>query len=594
MNLDQTMQRTSKLEYSNSSVVESTWKRRHSFRAARIAMISTIIITFLIFIIYIDMCYGTVSGYLDVSHPILWYLELVITGVFLWKLVLNLSNIITYLKTNVFGNIIELSSQQRILLGVRESEKGFRTSPVKPAPVSEPFENIGLFTLGSPVSPAHTSYSSDGSHHSPSFYSPSPYGVGYSFLGSSPSTSLDRSANISGGNIPYGMSNLSYGTPNLSYGTPNLTYGTPNLSYGSPNLSYGSPNLSYGTSKFDMNEQSGLRSRAGFSSIKSSPEDNITDMYHLSQYLREQQDKERRSMQASPENLSGGSPSFWSYGVSPMDCSNVLKKYQYQVAAFSPQSLVTKSSHSDLSMLTGSEEVWNKLGVTEDNLYLWTERLRKWLSLTVISRLSKEIDEINKELERIGCEDMQVGEVSISTLKQLALTKGACIPSLNTIVPYLDLSANQEYVVRRIKELGTGSMSEFTWNSGGQYGKRWEEHLPTDAALVMHCMCTYLDMRLPAHPKYPDGKTFTTQHFLKTPDKPNLEKKDNMFLYQTSINSPHFQVVIGQEVLNLPKGRNNMFHSILLFFYYIKEKQAGMLGRVNLGMSGLNLLWIFN
>ena len=28
-----------------------------------------------------------------------------------------------------------------------------------------------------------------------------------------------------------------------------------------------------------------------------------------------------------------------------------------------------------------------------------------------------------------------------------------------------------------------GCMSEFTWNSGGHYGKPWGEHLPTDAAV---------------------------------------------------------------------------------------------------------------
>ena len=36
----------------------------------------------------------------------------------------------------------------------------------------------------------------------------------------------------------------------------------------------------------------------------------------------------------------------------------------------------------------------------------------------------------------------------------------------------------------------------------------------------MHVFCTYLDSRLPPHPKYPDGKTFTAQHFSHTPDKP--------------------------------------------------------------------------
>ena len=49
--------------------------------------------------------------------------EFVVNGVFLWKLILNVSNIIIYLKTNVFGSVIELTSEQRVLLGVRETGK---------------------------------------------------------------------------------------------------------------------------------------------------------------------------------------------------------------------------------------------------------------------------------------------------------------------------------------------------------------------------------------------------------------------------------------------------------------------------------------
>ncbi len=40
--------------------------------------------------------------------------------------------------------------------------------------------------------------------------------------------------------------------------------------------------------------------------------------------------------------------------------------------------------------------------------------------------------------------------------------------------------------------------------------------------IIMHMLCTYMDARLPAHPKYPDGKTFTSQYFMKTPDKPGI------------------------------------------------------------------------
>lgn len=43
----------------------------------------------------------------------------------------------------------------------------------------------------------------------------------------------------------------------------------------------------------------------------------------------------------------------------------------------------------------------------------------------------------------------------------------------------------------------------------------------------MHVLCTYLDSRLPPHPKYPDGKTFTSQHFTQTPDKPGKAERHN-------------------------------------------------------------------
>lgn len=39
--------------------------------------------------------------------------------------------------------------------------------------------------------------------------------------------------------------------------------------------------------------------------------------------------------------------------------------------------------------------------------------------------------------------------------------------------------------------------------------------------LLLHMFCTYMDSRLPADPTFPDGRTFTGLHFLKTPDKPS-------------------------------------------------------------------------
>lgn len=46
---------------------------------------------------------------------------------------------------------------------------------------------------------------------------------------------------------------------------------------------------------------------------------------------------------------------------------------------------------------------------------------------------------------------LYLSESSIASLKQVAMLKSSQLPTLNQLIPYLDLSSNQEYVVQRIK-----------------------------------------------------------------------------------------------------------------------------------------------
>ena len=48
------------------------------------------------------------------------------------------------------------------------------------------------------------------------------------------------------------------------------------------------------------------------------------------------------------------------------------------------------------------------------------------------------------------------------------------------------------------------------------------------------------------------------------------------------------------ETLEVGQGRNNLFHVLLLFLHLIKTKEQGMLGRINFGSSGINVLWVLN
>ena len=55
-----------------------------------------------------------------------------------------------------------------------------------------------------------------------------------------------------------------------------------------------------------------------------------------------------------------------------------------------------------------------------------------------------------------------------------------------------------------------------------------------------------------------------------------------------------FQIGEGERRLELPPGRNNLFHTLLMFLHHIKTKEGGMLDKVNLGRWGINILWIID
>nr|XP_054093677.1 transmembrane protein 209 isoform X7 [Callithrix jacchus] len=349
-------------------------------------------------------------------------------------------------------------------------------------------------------------------------------------------------------------------------------------------------------------ESSGLRSRYRSSpTVYNSPtdkQDYMTDLRTLDTFLRSEEEKQHRVKLGSPDSTSpSSSPTFWNYSRSMGDYAQTLKKYQYQLACRS-QAPCANKDEADLTSKQAAEEVWARVAMNRqllDHMDSWTAKFRNWINETILVPLVQEIDSVSTQMRRMGCPELQIGEASITSLKQAALVKAPLIPTLNTIVQYLDLTPNQEYLFERIKELSQGGcMSSFRWNRGGDFkGRKWDTDLPTDSAIIMHVFCTYLDSRLPPHPKYPDGKTFTSQHFVQTPNKPDVTNENVFCIYQSAINPPHYELIYQRHVYNLPKGRNNMFHTLLMFLYIIKTKESGMLGRVNLGLSGVNVLWIF-
>ncbi|XP_068257336.1 transmembrane protein 209 [Nyctibius grandis] len=550
-----------------TSLIDRTIKMRKETEARKVVLAWGLLNVSVAGMIYTEMTGKLISSYYNITYWPLWYIELALASLFSLNALFDFWR---YFKYTVAPTSLVMSPGQQTLLGLRNA--AVQTTPPR--------------ELAAKKVPSST---------------PSPPIQGQSVLSYSPSRSPSASPKFTTGCITgYSPQLQALSSSGASYGGA-VTY-SPGSSYSKASTFNPSPSGSPYPTSIGPVESGGLRSRSRSSPVMyNSPtgkEDYMTDLVSLDTFLRNEEEKQNRIQLGSSDSSSpSSSPSFWNYSRSMADYSQMLRKFQYQLACRS-QAPSAHKDEADLSSKQAAEEVWARVTMNRqllDHMDSWTAKFRNWINETILVPLVQEIESVSTQLRRMGCPELQIGEASISSLKQAALVKAPLIPTLNALVQYLDLTPNQEYLVERIKELSQGGcMSSFRWNRGGDFkGRKWDTDLPTDSSIIMHVFCTYLDSRLPPHPKYPDGKTFTSQHFLQTPDKPDTSNENVFCIYQSSINPPHYELIYQRHVYNLPKGRNNMFHTLLMFLCIIKTKESGMLGRVNLGLSGVNVLWIF-
>ncbi|XP_059486156.1 transmembrane protein 209 [Neocloeon triangulifer] len=247
-----------------------------------------------------------------------------------------------------------------------------------------------------------------------------------------------------------------------------------------------------------------------------------------------------------------------------------------------------------VTSISTNEKFWQKEGVSQERLSQWNKNLRQWITMTVLNPVIKEIDDVNQALQRLGNEE-RVGSSSLDKIKPVSnsLQVQQYIPNFPTLLTFLEVTQNQQYLVQRIRELASGGcMSDFRWNSGGNFnGKPWDDTLPTDTQIIMHFLAMYLDVQLPPMRHRPDPRPFSAVHMSKAVDKPKCG--DNIILiHEATANPPHYVLIWKNSVYEVPKGRNNLLHTVLLFLHKLKAEDAGMLGRISMGPSGLNIMWV--
>ncbi|XP_074605035.1 uncharacterized protein LOC141858239 isoform X1 [Brevipalpus obovatus] len=532
----------------SDSAVDVIFGRRRWIKAAKDSIFWASIKMFAILVIFLDLSLGFSSNELV---P-LQFASVVVgteTALLLVLLVCLLCDILLYAWSKVWMTPIQVTAAQRKLFRIAHDEIGFCDIIQKEEDDQDKSTKSSIFPKFSILSDKDSSLTTP-----------------------APSTpwATNRSMNTS----------FHVSTPNLSF----VGSGSQNNSF---NLSWAQKNMSSSPSM----DENFVRKRM---TPNTSLSNSIKDEASLRKYMRSYEEIEEKVSQMSEveQQHQQQNQSPFSLQKSKIDLLNV--SYQLSDDSLIATNMDVDESLSNVFTNTRSvDSICCRLNIVPNKLAQWTENMKNWICKTVLCGVVKDIDKINETLTKAGLVTSLVGEVGLSSLKQLSNSKSKDIPTLSSVLPYLELTIHQEYLINRLRDLSNrGCPTDFNWNRGADYkGKRWSEEWPTDAQIIMHCFCTYMNSKLPSNPNYPEAKAFTGQYFRAMKDDKNSGGKVQIHIFQTEVNPPHFNVLLKQDdIIEIPQGKNNVFYAIIVFLYFIKTKHYGFLGRVNLGPSGVNIL----
>ncbi|CRK97922.1 CLUMA_CG011297, isoform A [Clunio marinus] len=326
----------------------------------------------------------------------------------------------------------------------------------------------------------------------------------------------------------------------------------------------------------------------------------IKDQSEMDLYLKEvsQHEKEISNAIEAQNNMTGylGSSfnSFW--GNSRFD--EIIASLKTSFYQLSPHN--TKQNSRDETFSSKDKENNSEIirKMCANKLSNYVANLKMWISKTVLEPLLLAIDETDKAFTQRGFTDMKIGNVGLERLKKMASTNQHLvqhIPMLPKIIPFLELTTNQEFLVQRIRELTKGScMKNYKFNTVSFNQSEQADHIPSDAGIVFHLFCTYLDTQLHPVPDVPrafysryvvigDVKKANVENIVKEMTK----NKAKCGILCSNTITPKFNF-ISDKIHTSSYDRNNLFYVIIQFLMHLKLD--GMLESVNLGKSGINIL----
>eukprot|EP00158_Paraphelidium_tribonemae_P004964 Partr_v1_DN27077_c0_g1_i1_m29191 putative Transmembrane protein 209 len=145
------------------------------------------------------------------------------------------------------------------------------------------------------------------------------------------------------------------------------------------------------------------------------------------------------------------------------------------------------------------------------------------------------------------------------------------------------------YIVDRILNMAKESdLGSFVYDGGFESdGKSWTSDLPSDAEIVFHLFCAYMDQKMRCLGVYKDTLPFTHNFITSADVKPHT---GGSLCRICVVNRYPLRLClsVGSQLWDVYEGRSNLFHTIALFVKYHEKFSAGYVDTLYLdGTVGL-------
>uniref|UniRef100_A0A1B0G556 Uncharacterized protein n=1 Tax=Glossina morsitans morsitans TaxID=37546 RepID=A0A1B0G556_GLOMM len=288
-----------------------------------------------------------------------------------------------------------------------------------------------------------------------------------------------------------------------------------------------------------------------------------------------------------------GLNSFWNYGN-----ATSAKGDLYQLAPTGNK----RTFNEIINLYTTQRNCVVLMRISSEDLSRFVFNLRTWISITILQRLAEEIRKID---ESFKCNDldMQIGSVDLKRLRKMLSNKwfiNTQAPTLPLIVQFLDITDNQMYLVQRIKDLADGwCIANYNWDSGSDklYFK-WNDQLPTDAAIIFHFFCVYFDTQLLPLPHKANRPFYSRYviiaHRYALDSVAMVNNRAGCAILCTNPLKPNFNFVSHGEIHSCAYDRNNLFYVIIHFLLYMRKYRDNVLEGTSLGANGINIMQVID